>query len=32
MNQEQPSPGAEKLIIKKDFFIKSRKEDIRNYY
>ena len=22
----------EKLIIKKDFFIKSRKEDIRNFY
>lgn len=29
---DQPNPAAEKLIIKKDFFIKSRKEDIRNYY
>ena len=32
MDSEAPSPGVEKLIIKKDFFIKSRKEDIRNYY
>ena len=24
--------NAEHLIIKKDFFIKSRKEDIRNFY
>lgn len=23
---------GDKLIIKKDFFIKSRKEDIREYY
>lgn len=23
---------ADKLIIKKDFFIKSRKEDIREFY
>lgn len=32
MDPEAPSPGVEKLIIKKDFFIKSRKEDIRNFY
>lgn len=24
--------SAEKMIIKKDFFIKSRKEDIRKFY
>lgn len=26
------SPGNEKQAFKKDFFIKSRKEDIRNFY
>ena len=26
------SPGIEKQAFKKDFFIKSRKEDIRNFY
>jgi len=32
MEKEGISPGLERLIIKKDFFIKSRQEDIRNIY